>query len=362
MRLALSLVLAGLAACGGRIALYQNVPDGGAGGGGTSAGGGTGGAATEPPFQPLDINAEWRGAGCGRALPAEQITTTPGSPKGYTHFTVMATGVNLTDTSNPAGPRTFWVRVPAGYDPNRAYRVVFLREGCGGYQTANTATLPLYKAEEQAIYVAMDVPDNGVSFSCSEDPTGLRSQEWEAFQLFMSFVDQRYCVDLNKIYVAGTFLGADLANMWGCYFAGWPSPARKIAPRYHIRAQAGKTGGEPVEQPTCGGLVAALWLHDRNDFGRSIDQDIAALERVGRMNGCDTTYDDASIQEPWHPEVAAIGDGICKRFTRCSRNYPVVFCTTEGLGKSDQEDRMVAALKLFFDEVEAGEPGTVPIP
>jgi poly(3-hydroxybutyrate) depolymerase len=341
------IVAVGLSACGGRIGLFNNVPDGGAPDG-----------AAPPSFQPLDVNAVWRGAGCGQALPPEQITTVPGSPKGYTQFKVMGTGANLTSApiAAKAGPRTFWVRVPADYDRNKPYRVVFLGQGCGGYQMANTATFALYKESaggtEQAIYVAMDIPEDGANADCYDNRSGRESQEWEAFELFMTFVDQRYCVDLNKIYVAGNNTGGWLANQWGCYFAGWPTPPRKFAPRYHIRAQAALSGNEPAEQPTCGGPVAALWLHDQNDVANPLADTLPALARVGRTNGCETTYDRAVIQEPWHADVPAIGD-VCKRFADCPRDYPVVFCTTSGI-RIYQEERTVSAMTLFFDEIEAG--------
>jgi hypothetical protein len=64
-------------------------------------------------------------AGCGKPLPAAQPQTVPGKPTGYMHYTVMGTGATLDGTiPEKAGPRTFWVRVPADYNPNRKYRTV----------------------------------------------------------------------------------------------------------------------------------------------------------------------------------------------------------------------------------------------
>ncbi|MDB4979839.1 MAG: hypothetical protein JWM82_591 [Myxococcales bacterium] len=346
----LSLAMLASGACGGRVALYQNVP----GSGGVAGSPGAGGAAVDPRTK--DVDAVWPGAGCGRQLPAEQIQTVPGSPKGYTHFQVMGTGANLTDMrlSSKAGPRTFWVRVPADYDPNRPYRVVYVGQGCGGYKSANTSTYPLYKeafgGTEQAIYVALDIPEDMVNQDCYDNRDGPASQEWEAFQLFQEFVDAHYCVDLNKIYVAGYSTGSWLANMWGCYFSGWPTPPRRFAPTYHIRAQAGYSGGEPLEQPACGGPVAGFWLHNLEDNGNPISGSLAARARVGRMNGCDTS--DAGPQTSWHADDMRIGN-VCRKFTGCAADYPVVFCQTTGIGQSSQDYRMIPALKYFFDEVES---------
>jgi poly(3-hydroxybutyrate) depolymerase len=364
--LSLAVASATFAACGGRVALYQNVPGvaGGSGVGGLSGSGGAGvgetagaaGVTLDPRTN--DVDAVWPGAGCGRMLPAEQVPTVRGSPKGYTHFTVMGTGANLTDSplSVKAGPRTFWVRVPVDYDPNRPYRVVYIGQGCGGYKSANNATYALYKealgGTEQAIYVALDIPEDMANQDCYDNRDGLRSQEWEAFQLFQEFVDAHYCVDLNRIYVAGYSTGSWLANMWGCYFSGWPTPPRKFAPTYHIRAQASYSGGEPPEQPACGGPVAAFWLQDVNDNASPISGNIAALARVGRMDGCATTYDDATLQKSWYADDTRIGN-VCHQFVGCPADYPVVFCTTTALGQSSQDGRMIAALKHFFDDVES---------
>jgi poly(3-hydroxybutyrate) depolymerase len=309
------------------------------------------------------INAVAPSSGCGKDVPADQVGTVPGTPKGYTHYTVMGTGQTLANTiAEKAGPRTFWVRVPADYDPNHAYRVVYIGQGCGGYENANLSTLPLYKESlggtEQAIYVALDIPRDMVNMDCYDNRDGVASQEWEAFQLFHDVVESTYCVDNNRIYATGYSTGGWLANMWGCYFAGdgmnpagSPGVPRKFAPKYHVRAQAAVTGGEPANQPKCNGPVAALWIHDAGDKSNVISGNVSALARVGEMNGCDTKYDGTTNQTPWHPEFPMLGD-VCRQFTGCPENYPVVFCTTNGYGHADQAERATTAFKAFFDMLE----------
>jgi poly(3-hydroxybutyrate) depolymerase len=306
---------------------------------------------------PTGINAVLPGAGCGKPIPETAPVTKPGTPKGYMHYTVQGTGATLAGTI-PAkvGPRTFWVRVPADYDPEHAYRVVYIGQGCGGFDSANTNTLSLYKeglnGNEEAIYVALDIPRDMANMDCYDNRDGKASQEWEAFELFHKVVDENYCVDNNRVYVSGYSTGGWLANMWGCYFGGTPDPAkpRRFAPCYHIRGQAAVTGGEPTEQPTCGGPVAAIWIHDQNDNGNPITGSKEALKRVGMSNMCNTNYDDKTIQEPWHPEEPLLVD-ICKKFKDCPADYPVVFCTTLGLGHADQKERATVAFKHFFDEL-----------
>jgi poly(3-hydroxybutyrate) depolymerase len=349
-----SLLLA-LAACNGSLAQPSGAADAGGADDGAVAGAADG-AGSDAGGPPPNADVVWPGVGCGKPLPANQMTATPGSARGYTHYVVMGTGTNLTDTpiATNAIPRTFWVRVPADYDPSHPYRVVYVGQGCGGYQMANIYTFQLYKESaggtEQAIYVALDLPENQVNMDCYDNRSGPSSGEWEAFQLIQQFVDANYCADLNHIYVAGYSTGGYLANMWGCYFAGAPTPPRKLAPGYHIRAQIAVSGGEPPMQPTCGGPVAALILHDTVD-SNPFSGALAALARVGRTNGCDTTYDDATLQVPWHSDV--VGPDVCKKFVGCPAGYPVVFCTTTGQGHSDHHTDVIPAAKLLFDEIEA---------
>jgi len=88
-------------------------------------------------------------AGCGKPLPSAQPPTRAGTPIGYLQYTVMGTGATLDGTiPAKAGPRTFWVRVPADYNPNRKYRTVYLGQACGGIGVANTATYLLYNEKQ----------------------------------------------------------------------------------------------------------------------------------------------------------------------------------------------------------------------
>ena len=317
---------------------------------------------TGAPLPPGGVNAVLRGAGCGKALPPQTVTTIPGSPTGYTRYTVMLTGETL-EGNDPArsGQRTFWVRVPADYNPNRAYRVVYLGQPCGAAYAANTSTYPLFQERlggtEQAIYVALDIPVNQITMDCYDTHAGAGSQEWEAFQLFQDFVDGHYCVDNNRVFVAGHSTGGWLANMWGCYFAGDgeapasnPAAPRKFAPKYHIRAEGAVTSGEPDNNPLCNGPVAALWIHDLEDAGNPIAGAYLACDRALRMNGCVNTArcDDPNAKTtPWHHEIAGLE--ICNQYSGCPADYPVVFCKSDGFGHSDQGQRAVTAFGVFFN-------------
>jgi poly(3-hydroxybutyrate) depolymerase len=354
--------------------------------------------------------------GCGKELASNR--TVKGSPTGYTHFTVMGTGATLAgNIPAKAGPRTFWVRPPADYDPNKKYRTVYIGQGCGGYEVANTSTLQLFKESsggtEEALYVALDIPRDMANQDCYDNRSGPSSQEWEAFQDIHEVVDSNYCVDNNRVYVSGYSTGGWLTDMWGCYFAGdglhpWngvvPAGAvlrssnvsdagaaagdvsmsnapmseagagdgatsdaeadasgsedtgiyvpvagqRRFAPEYHIRAQAGVSGGEPDNNPSCNGPIGAIWIHDLMDSNAYSGNHDVALPRVLKMNGC---YSTNPKTQPWHEDV--MGTGVCVQYTDCPPAYPVVFCTTVGLGHADQHERAIPGFKIFFDELES---------
>ncbi len=218
---------------------------------------------------------------------------------------------------------------------------------------------------EEAIYVALDIPTDMVNMDCYDNQSGPSSQEWEAFELFHTVVDSTYCVDNDNVFVSGYSTGAWLSNMWGCYFAGdgqrpWngvPGGAasgtnvapRRFAPRYHVRGQAANSGGEPNNNPPCNGPVAAIWLHDLEDNSNPYagEHDVA-LPRVLRMNGCESANPNTA---PWHEDI--MGKGVCVKYTDCPAAYPVVFCSTEGEGHGDDHYRAIPAFTLFFDEATA---------
>jgi hypothetical protein len=224
---------------------------------------------------------------------------------------------------------------------------VYITLGCGR-GTANVNAYPLYDESkggtEEAVYVAVDTSADMANMDCLDTRAGPGSQEWEAFSLFQGVVDANYCVDDDRIFVDSYGDdSASLANMWGCYFAGDPTPPRRFAPTRHIRGQSSVSGGDPGNDPPCGGPVAALWIHDLDDSAIPISLDIDALDRVLKGNGCMGDHT-SSPTVAWAPMP-----DVCLKYTSCPADDPVVFCTTNGQGHLSQVDREVPAFKAFAD-------------
>lgn len=319
----------------------------------------------EPALDPHIVPS----TGCGRDLPPEQLPTVPGARSGYTEFFVTQTGATLaTDQPHSAGERQFFVRVPADYDPNHPYRVVYVLQGCGGLRSGDKSTYPLFDANrggtEQAVYVAVSVPDNDANPSCYDTERGADSQEWEAFDLIHTFVESHYCVDNDRIFVAGFSSGAYVSNMYGCYFGGIPSPPldepdltagrseRRFAPRWPVRGHAQVSGQVPENQPlACNGPSAGLWMHDVQDHSTPLAGDIAALNLALKTNGCTGNYADGP-REPWTPPgVDGVLAGVCQRYTGCpadvAARYPLIFCTTQLGAHSDMSPLFIPAFAAF---------------
>jgi polyhydroxybutyrate depolymerase len=322
------------------------VPSGGmsseAGSGGSTASAGAGGMSM-PPAGP---SAVLKSSGCGKPLPANQVKTVTGSRTGYTEYHVKQTGETIT-VAHPekAVDRQFFVRVPVDYDPNKAYRVVYVYQGCSANANeGDTATYPLFNegqgGTEQAIYVAVSLPPNHPNNNCYDNRAGNESQEWEAFQMFHDKVESLYCADNNRIYITGYSSAGWVSNMFSCYFGGIPDPPRKFLPKYALRGRAATSGGLiPDNMPACNGPVAAMYLHDAGDTTNLIAGSKLGLDNTLKQNKCV-----GSQTMPW-PGMT----DVCVQYTDCPKDYPVVFCTTNGQGHNDQSSRAIPGFKKFFD-------------
>lgn len=345
------------------------IPSGGSSSGGS---GGVPSSSGAGPGSSMDLDKPWPSSGCGKDPPANQVDTVPGSRTGYTEFEVQQTGATLgADQPTKALPRQYFVRLPFDYDSSKPYRVVYIGQGCGAQRAGKTATYPLFDEDqggtEQAIYVGVSVPDDSSNPGCFDNNSGPESQEWEAFDLIHTMVESTYCVDNNRIFVAGYSTGGWLANMWGCYFGGTPSPPldktpgdmgraeRKFSPKWAMRGRANVTGSLPPNQPQpCNGPGAGIWIHDATDPSNLIATNIKALELALATNGCTGSYMDGP-KEPWAPaeQIPGFSGGICQQYTGCSpevtKQYPLIFCTTSGKGHGDQSVSAIPAFTKFFD-------------
>jgi poly(3-hydroxybutyrate) depolymerase len=306
-----------------------------ASGGASASSAGAGGAVTSGGMS--SVSAVLPSAGCAKPLPAGQ---TLGS---YTKYTVHVTGVTLDPNfSYPAHDRDYYVWLPKDYDPTKPYRVTFIGYGCGNKYAGNTATYKLMLQDPESIYIGMNMPPDNIATQegpCYNDNGGLQATEWEFFGLMGDQVEQNFCIDQNRVFVAGYSSGAWLANMFGCYFAG-KDPSRKFGPDLSVRGQSSVTGGPVPSNVPCGGKVAGMWIHDINDPANDYGGSVMARDRVLAENGCT-----GSATKAWG-DIDLLSS-VCQQYTACPADYPVVFCTTMGLQHGAQDDRALPGFIEF---------------
>jgi hypothetical protein len=304
-----------------------------------------------PPAAPSAASLVVKGAGCGKALPADQPLDGQVAARsmlpGFRPFSVELSGATMDVPVRGATlARSFSVRVPRDYDPGRAYRTVYVMT-CNDPRNALFAMWDVAAGgSDEAIYVVVDSANPS---SCFDVNTGLGSSEWEAFAAIHDIVDQTYCVDENRVFVAGDGQGANVAKMWGCYFSGDgahppsdPSAPRAFAPRFRIRGQLGEFGIPGRDLPRCNGPVAAVFI----DAEGPLAPENVERQRVFAMNGCQGVP-----FAPWHAENAA--PGKCFQYTGCPDDYPVVSCVQSEI---DLNAQAIAAATMLFSDLAARAP------
>lgn len=251
-----------------------------AGGGAASAGSGGGSN---------DANAK-PSAGCGK--PATQALET------FVEAKVTAKGFE----------RQYFVRLPASYDPARAYPTVVVGSGCGGNGMNG---IPIQNAsKEKAIVVGLSPSQEVAGRDCFMTESA-ESPEIDFFDAALAAVGAAYCVDQSKVFMEGFSSGSWLTNLIGC--------ARGDV----IRGQGNASGGPPP-LPACQGPVATIMVHDMNDDANSYEGGKTTRDRIRQLNGC---MDQTAPWDAMFPE--------CVAYQGCPAAYPLVFCTTTGKGHTE---------------------------
>lgn len=211
--------------------------------------------------------------------------------------------------------RTWWTWIPAGYDPEMEYPVVFLFHGCGD----ETNNVPLeQEAGDEAILVRglANGPD-GCWLTAS-------TTNGNFFEAMLEAVSELACIDNSEVFAVGYDSGAELVSRLGCYQA------------YLISGVATIAGDNALtSNPTCNGPVAALMIHDEGDMQQDISGSEEVRDRLIDQNFCVTD----GIPENVDPDP-------CLRYSGCGD--PVIWCGTTGAGHDRQDDFAVPTIWNFF--------------
>ncbi len=277
----------------------------GAGGGtssGTGGATGSGGAST----------SSTGGAGSGGGAPSGSagcgVATTDGSEQWVAKSVVVA-GVT----------RDFFVYLPAGYDPSRAYPVVYQFHGCSSSPDKESNNVPV---QTESGADAIHVRGRAVG-DCWDDSAN--GPDVAFFDAMTSFVETAYCADTDRRFATGYSSGSFMTHRLGC--------VRGDA----LRGVASIAGGSAGSG--CTGNVAALLIHDADDGTVNISASTQARDAYLVANGCGSTT------MPFDPSP-------CVRYEGCAAGLPVVWCQTSGQDHSRQDQLAAPAFWSFLSTLQ----------
>ena len=280
--------------------------------GGTSSGGGRGGASGAAGSAGIAGQGGAGAAGAGGGT-----TTVPKPSAGCGMAATQALNQWVAGTLTVSGTsRTTAVRLPTGYDPTRAYPVIVLLHGCGG----GTNNVPMENATgSNAILVRGTGSASGTCWT-----TTASGADVAFVDAMVADVKARFCTDEGRFFTVGYSSGSWLVNQLTCIRAG------------ALRGAATVTGGEAASG-TCGGPVARMFVHDKDDTDNVISGSERARDRQLTQNGCDKSM-----------APVATDPSPCVRYPGCPAAYPVVWCATSGQKHNRQDNWVPAAFWNFF--------------
>lgn len=226
----------------------------------------------------------------------------------------IASGQWVKRTIDSGGPRDLWVWLPTGYDPSRAYPIIYQLHGCSTSATREANNVPV---ERQVGADAITVRGRAAANCWDTSATG---PDLPYFDAMLADVEGAFCVDTARRFVTGYSSGAFMSHRVACVRGD------------KLRGVATIAGGQPGTN--CTGNVAALLIHDRNDTTVNISQSEAARDNHLMRNTCGTTTM-PTAQSP------------CVAYDGCAAGKPVVWCETTGKNH-DRQDMLAAPIFWTF--------------
>jgi polyhydroxybutyrate depolymerase len=213
------------------------------------------------------------------------------------------------------------VSLPKAYDPAKAYPLGFAFHGrtrshkdcqdtdCGGFQSVMS---------EQAVLVYMqslrEPGDTGSGWEKPEERAG----NLQFFEQVLGQIEAEYCVDEQRVFLAGTSSGGNFANLLGCLQGD----------RFLVIAPV---SGSLKDPPTCVGAPAALVIHGIDDSHVTFDRGEQARENYRLRSGCSEVSRPA-ISE-MHAGVRSARDQkpsletlACVDYAGCTKGSPLRWC------------------------------------
>ena len=238
------------------------------------------------------------------------------------------------------GNRVYFIKLPAAYDRNKPYRLIFVVPGCNGsgdrmfdYTDAAGA--------EGVIQIGLNPDPGGGSGPGCFDDFRADSVEYKFFETLLDVASKKLCFDQHRVYFTGHSSGSFVSNMMGCVYGST-----------RVRAVAPSSGGLATEEmvlkpvPSCSDLpTPGIWSHNEDDGvglpGNLIKWTKYAINRALKANRCQGDYDTS-------PRVPYPGEPDCQQFSTCPREFPIVLCHPRTGGHEGNLTQQPARAWKFF--------------
>lgn len=248
-------------------------------------------ATTDGTAKPDAPATPTRSVGCGKANP----------PSG-----------NLTiDVQGQMGK--YVVSIPASYNPDTPYPVGFAFHGRGntGPQCQTRDCLGFQSVMKDVAILVYMTSLNGVGWEHVGAPNDEREINVAFFTAVRDKINQTYCADDHRVFVAGTSSGASFTNILSCRFGDTLLAAAPVA------------GGASVQN--CKGPIAALVIHGYKDSHVLFTEGEAERDFHLAQNHCTSTAVPPVSQI--HTTVVATPETHqCASYQGCDAGFPVTWC------------------------------------
>jgi poly(3-hydroxybutyrate) depolymerase len=223
----------------------------------------------------------------------------------------------------PVGSQTglYIVSLPKAYDPTKAYPLGFAFHGrtrshkdcqntdCSGFQTVMS---------EEAVLVYMQSLREPDDASSGWEKPEERARNLPFFEQVLAQIETDYCVDEQRIFLAGTSSGGAFSNLLGCLHG---DRFLAIAP----------VSGFLKDAPSCVGAPAALVIHGIDDSHVTLDRGEQARENYRRRAGCSETttpplgdmHGQVRSARDQKPSVETLA---CTDYAGCARGSALRWC------------------------------------
>jgi poly(3-hydroxybutyrate) depolymerase len=216
--------------------------------------------------------------------------------------------------------RTFELYLPADYDPDRSYPLIYALHGLGGDGSLAQAYFGIQQqvgSDALVVYPdALPLASRGGQTGWALDP---QSYDFEFFDALHQHVVSNLCVDEDRVFAAGHSFGGYMSNSLGCYRGDVLSAVAPVA------------GGGPF-WGACDGPVAAWLTHGEADDSVDLAEGESSRDTWLQTNGCSESS-------------AATDPSPCVAYEGCGRD--VHWC--QHPGGHEWPDFAAAAIWGFFE-------------